>query len=77
MRPILQRHLKKNDVRTNADSLVGKTAIVLKRITPDDRGEVRIEGKIWSAVANETLEPEAKVEVLAISGVKLVVRKLQ
>ena len=77
LRPILQRHLKKNDVRTNADSLVGKTAIVLKRITPDDRGEVRIEGKIWSAVANETLEPEAKVEVLAISGVKLVVRKLQ
>jgi len=77
LRPILQRNLKKNEVRTNADALVGKTAICLKRITPDDRGEVKIEGKIWSAVANETIDPETKVEVLAISGVKLVVRKIQ
>lgn len=75
LRPSIQHYLKKNEVLTNADRLVGKFAICLKRITPDERGEVTIDGKIWSAISNETVEADEKVEVLAIEGVKLVVRK--
>ena len=40
-----------------------------------ERGEVKIEGKIWTAIANENINNGDKVIVLAIKGVKLVVRK--
>ena len=75
VRPIFKNHLKKNEVKTNADSLVGKTAICTKAIKNEERGEVRIEGKIWTAISNEDIEVDEKVTVLAIKGVKLVVRK--
>ncbi len=77
MRPIFKRYLKRNEVRTNADRLIGKSALCLKAISPDERGEVKIDGKIWTAVANEVITPNEKVEVLAIDGVKLVVKKIQ
>ncbi len=77
LRPVFQSFIKKNEVRTNADRLVGKVAICVKAIALDQRGEVTIDGKIWTAVANETIEINQKVEVLAIEGVKLVVRKQQ
>lgn len=76
LRPIFKRYLKKNEVRTNADRLVGKNAFCIKAISPDTRGEVKIDGKIWTAVANEEININEKVEVLAIDGVKLVVKKL-
>jgi membrane protein implicated in regulation of membrane protease activity len=76
LRPIFKRYLKKNEVRTNADRLIGKTALCIKLITKDDRGEVKIDGKIWTAIANEEININEKVEVLAIDGVKLVVKKL-
>jgi len=76
LRPIFRRYLKKNEVRTNADRLIGKTAICLKSISLDVRGEVKIDGKIWTAIANEDININEKVEVLAIDGVKLVVKKL-
>jgi membrane protein implicated in regulation of membrane protease activity len=77
LRPILTRNLKKNDVKTNADRLIGKIAICSLAITEDSRGEVKIDGKIWTAVAHESIAIGEKVEVLAIEGVKLVVRKPQ
>lgn len=76
LRPIFKRYLKKNEVRTNADRLVGKTAFCIKPISQDVRGEVKIDGKIWTAIANEEININEKVEVLAIDGVKLVVKKL-
>ena len=75
LRPVFKEHLKKNEVKTNADALIGKTAICLKDIKNGERGEVKIEGKIWSAISNEDINIEEKVTVLAIKGNKLVVRK--
>lgn len=75
IRPIFKKYLQKNDIKTNADRLVGKTAVCTKAILNGDRGEVKIDGKIWTAIANEDIEINEKVEVLAIDGVKLVVRK--
>lgn len=76
LRPVFKQYLKRNEVRTNADRLIGKTAFCIKTIDLDVRGEVKIDGKIWTAVANELINPTEKVEVLAIDGVKLVVKKL-
>ena len=75
LRPTFKERMKRNEIKTNADSLVGKIAICTSAINPDDRGEVKIEGKIWTAISNENIEVGEKVTVLAIKGVKLVVRK--
>jgi len=75
LRPVFKEHMRKNEIKTNADSLVGKIAICSKAIINGERGEVKIEGKIWTAISNEDVEVDAKVTVLAIKGVKLVVRK--
>jgi membrane protein implicated in regulation of membrane protease activity len=75
LRPIFKRYVKKNEIKTNADSLIGKTATCVKPIIDGERGEVKIEGKIWTAIANEDIQEHEKVVILAIKGVKLVVRK--
>ncbi|XMB71593.1 NfeD family protein [Mycoplasmatota bacterium WC30] len=75
LRPVFKEHMRKNEIKTNADSLVGKIAVCRKAIVNGERGEVKIEGKIWTAISNEDIEVDAKVTVLAIKGVKLVVRK--
>jgi len=75
LRPIFKEHMRKNEIKTNADALVGKVAVCLKEIKNGERGEVKIEGKIWTAISNEDIEVSEQVTVLAIKGVKLVVRK--
>lgn len=75
LRPIFKEHMRKNEIKTNADALVGKVAVCVKAITNGERGEVKIEGKIWTAISNEDININEKVTVLAIKGVKLVVRK--
>ena len=75
LRPIFKRYVKKNEIKTNADSLIGKTATCVRQIIDGERGEVKIEGKIWTAIANEDIQEHEKVVILAIKGVKLVVRK--
>ena len=77
-RPLLSRFLLLNKSRTNVDSLVGTIAIVTKEIAPYQVGEVQINspGKYWLAVSsdNTKIEAGAKVRVLAVEGVKLIVR---
>ncbi len=75
LRPIFKKNMKKNEIKTNADSLVGKIAVCTVAIKDGERGEVKIEGKIWTAISNEDIKEKEKVTVLAIKGVKLVVRK--
>ena len=75
LRPIFKEHMSKNKIKTNADSLIGRIAVCTKEIKNGDRGEVKIEGKIWTAISNEDIVLDEKVTVLAIKGVKLVVRK--
>ena len=77
LRPVFRKYIRKNEIKTNADRLVGKIAVCTKPIIGDDRGEVKIEGKIWTSISNEDIAEGEKVEVLAIDGVKLVVKKSQ
>ena len=75
-RPVVARYLKRNESRTNVDSLIGEVATVTKEILPDDRGEVKIKGQYWLAISsnNEKIEVGSKVSILAIEGVKLIVK---
>jgi membrane protein implicated in regulation of membrane protease activity len=72
-RPIVKKYLLTKPSRTNADMLIGKIGIVTKEITKTDIGEVKIDGKYWSAKANKKIKEGSKVEILAIEGVKLIV----
>ncbi|MFW5894541.1 MAG: NfeD family protein [Bacillota bacterium] len=77
VRPLVRNYFRTNIVGTNADALVGKIAMCTKEIVPNDRGEVKVDGKYWTAIASgdETIHVGDKVEILAIEGVKLIVVK--
>ena len=77
VRPLVKNYFRTNIVGTNADALVGKVATCTKEIQPNDRGEVKVDGKYWTAIASgdETIHVGDKAEILAIEGVKLIVVK--
>ena len=78
-RPIVARYLKRNESRTNIDTLIGEIATVTKEILPDERGEVKIKGQYWLAISsdNKKIEENTKVSILAIEGAKLIVKKYE
>ena len=61
---------------TNADALVGMTAVVTADIhNIDAAGEVKVSGQYWSARSvrdDEIISVGARVKVVAIEGVKLI-----
>ena len=75
-RPIAIRYFKSNTIQTNVDAIVGKVGVVTKSILENDRGEVKVNGAIWTAISDEVIQINEKIEVLAVEGVKLVVKKI-
>jgi len=75
-RPLAVKKFKTGRVKTNVDSLVGMHALVIKQITEFDRGEVKLNGQIWSAKTEDgsTLTEGTKCEVARIEGVQAIVR---
>ena len=74
VRPFLKKWLKRNEIKTNIEAIVGKTAIVISDILLDCRGEVKLDGIIWTAISSEELKTDQSVVVLAIEGNKLIVK---
>ena len=76
-RPVAVKYFNKDRVRTNAESLVGRQAIVISEIDNlQGIGQVNVCGMEWSARSNSDDVPlpvGAVVIVLAIDGVKLIV----
>lgn len=58
---------------TNIDAIVGKTGIVIKKIGPNDVGQVKVNGEVWRAQASRDIEPGANVVIHSVSGVTLTV----
>lgn len=76
-RKIFVEQLNVGKIKTNVDSLIGKYALVTKKITEFEYGEVKLEGKYWTAKTtdNRLIEEDNKVKVIGIDGVKLIVKK--
>ncbi len=78
-RPIAVKYFNKDRVRTNAESLVGRQAIVISEIDNlQGIGQVSIGGMEWSARTrddNVKLPVGTVATVLAINGVKLIVEE--
>jgi len=79
VRPLVTKLFKTKDVAMNSNALIGKSGIVLKDIKGDEKiGQVKVAGEIWSAICEDDLmiPKDSKVTVLAISGVKLIVKEV-
>lgn len=77
VRPLLKRLSAKDEVPTNADALIGRTAKVTECIEVGGRGRVAIDGDIWQAESSEQsdiLEGE-KVEIISRESIILTVRR--
>ena len=74
VRPKLESLRKKNIQRTNADRLIGKEGVVIVPLNnTEGKGQVKVDGQIWSAKAEADIAEGIRVTVKAIEGVKLVV----
>lgn len=74
-RPIVKRLRSKDDTKTNLERIVGATGIVTEEIRKNTIGEIKVDGKKWSAISTRKIEVGEEVIVESIDGVKLVVRK--
>ncbi len=74
-RPILVKKFGKKNVKTNLDRVIGMEGVVTEEITKLKVGEVKVDGKKWSAISDKKIEVGTTVVVESIDGVKLVVRK--
>lgn len=78
-RPLAVKYFNKDRIRTNAESLVGRQAIVISEIDNlQGVGQVNVGGMEWSARTKEDgmkLPVGTVTTVLAINGVKLVVEE--
>lgn len=78
-RPLAVKYFNKDRIRTNAESLVGRQAIVISEIDNlQGTGQVNVGGMEWSARTKEDgvqLPVGTVTTVLAINGVKLVVEE--
>lgn len=80
-RPIAVKYFNKDRIKTNAESLVGKQAIVISEINNlQGIGQVTVGGQEWSArnvIQGEALPAGSVVVIRAINGVKLMVEEMQ
>ena len=74
-RSLVKKYLKTKPIKTNLDAVVGKVGVVNKKITPNEFGIVKVEGKEWTAKASILIDEGEEIEVLAIEGVKLIVKR--
>lgn len=71
----IYKKIKTDKVKTNADRIVGMKGIVTEDITRDNIGEVKVDGKRWSAYSDTDILKGEIVKVLSINSVKIKVEK--
>lgn len=77
-RPVAVKYFNRDRVKTNAEGLIGRQAIVISEISNiQGVGQVTVSGQQWSARSMEdsvVIPAGAVVNVMAIDGVKLIVK---
>ncbi len=79
-KPLVTKKLNFEKAKTNADAVIGKTAVVCEDITGDKfAGRVKADGKDWSAISADGSDilKDTVVVVKDIQGVRLVVEKIK
>lgn len=78
LRPLAAKYFRGNIVATNADSLIGKHAKLIRSITEDQYGEIKWNDVVWNAVSidGKSIEQNTLVSIQAIEGAKLIVKEI-
>lgn len=66
---------RKEEVKTGAETLIGKEGRVLEKLDP--RGRVKVKGETWSATSNKKIEEGEKVTITQVEGNTLKVKEIQ
>lgn len=77
-KPLSAKLLAKGGAKTNADSLVGQSALLIEEVDNDSaKGALKLGGTTWSvkSLTGERLPAGTRVVIEKIEGVKLYVRK--
>ena len=78
IKPKLDKKRKGFAQPTNADRCIGSEGVVIKDIDPvDGKGQIKVDGQIWSAKAQIAIAEGTKVKVTALEGVKAVVEPVE
>lgn len=79
LKPLRERFLKKNIVKTNVDAIIGEVGVVVEEINNNAHsyGAVRVKGLVYTALSHdeEPIQKDEKIIVERVDGVKLIVRK--
>lgn len=62
--------------KTNLERIIGMEGIVTEKITKTTPGEVKVDGKKWTAIANNTIDTGTAVKILEINSTKLKVERI-
>lgn len=73
----LQKLVNQKKEKTNVDRIFDMTGIVTEEITKTKPGVVKIDGKYWTAISEETIQTNSMVKVLSINSTKLKVKKVE
>lgn len=77
-RPVAQKYFNRQRIKTNAEGLIGQKALVTENIcNSKGLGKAVINGQEWTARSAEDaveLETETEATIVAIEGVKLILR---
>ena len=75
-RPYLVKKLKVKEAKTNLDRVIGMKGTVTDEIDLLKPGEVKVDNKKWTAIADNKINVGKTVEVLEIIGVKIKVKEI-
>ncbi len=76
-RDYLLKLLNKHKEKTNLDRVVGMEGLVTQEISKNNPGEVKVDGKRWTAISDKKIKIDSTVKVLEIDGVKLKVEEVK
>ena len=78
-KPFVKKFVDVKSTKTNAFSIIGKKALVIKEINSHSIGQIKINGEVWSAENenDETISEGSEVEIVKINGVKAIVKPVK
>ena len=76
-KPAMNKMVKEKETKLNLERILGMEGIVTEEIEKNKIGEVKVDGKLWSAVSDVTIPVNSVVKAISMEGVKLVVEKVK
>lgn len=74
-KPVVKKLRVRKIEPTNFDRVLDMDGVVTVDIVPNEIGEVKVDGKRWSAISSEKILVGNLVQIIKIDGVKLIVKK--